>query len=273
MAILTEPEAQAHAAMEAIHAARRAAIVTHNQAQFETGPVPTLVVEQDDFVAVYDRDTGTEYMARINQLPVSATSGTDLIRTAAEWALANPVLTAGEIGVESDTGIARIGDGTHVFLQLSAGTLIAHQTAQVENSSTAASVDITGLAKAVQIGHRYDFEARLTIQTDLATSGPVFSLTTPASTTESRWHAMVQQGATGTSQWGYQTAAWGSAVGYASGTIAAGINANFNARLFGSFQPTADGTIQLRFRPSTNGQIVRAVNHGYLKITDLGYVL
>jgi hypothetical protein len=32
--------------------------------------------------------------------------------TAAEWTLANPVLAEGEIGIETDTGKHKIGDGT-----------------------------------------------------------------------------------------------------------------------------------------------------------------
>lgn len=32
--------------------------------------------------------------------------------TAADWATANPVLSEGEIGVETDTGYAKIGDGS-----------------------------------------------------------------------------------------------------------------------------------------------------------------
>lgn len=33
--------------------------------------------------------------------------------TAANWASKNPVLLAGEAGIESDTLLAKIGDGTH----------------------------------------------------------------------------------------------------------------------------------------------------------------
>jgi hypothetical protein len=193
-------------------------------------------------------------------------------RTAAEWASLNPILSAGQIGVESDTGIVRVGDGTHVFLQLSAGVLTARQTAQVTNSSTAASVDITGLAIAVQTGHRYLFEAYLTVQTALNTSGPLFTTTGPA-LTNGRWSAEIQQGATGTSQVGWQTAAFGSTAGYASGTISAGAGVSFSARIRGHFQPSADGTVQLRVKPFTDTQQITVVNEGLMRITDLGYAL
>lgn len=39
--------------------------------------------------------------------------------TAAEWAAANPVLTAGELGVETDTGVIKFGNGTSTWNQLS----------------------------------------------------------------------------------------------------------------------------------------------------------
>ena len=38
--------------------------------------------------------------------------------TAANWASKNPVLLAGEAGIESDTLLAKIGDGTHAWQQL-----------------------------------------------------------------------------------------------------------------------------------------------------------
>jgi hypothetical protein len=193
-------------------------------------------------------------------------------RTAAEWASLNPVLPAGQLGVESNTGIVRVGDGVTVFQRLSAGVLTAKQTAQVTNSSTAASVDIPGLAIAVQEGHRYLFEAFITVQTALNTSGPVFSTTGPA-LTNGRWSVEVQQGATGTSQVGWQTNTFGATAGYASGTISAGAGVSFSVRIRGHFQPSADGTVQLRTRPTTDTQLLTVVNEGLMRITDLGYAL
>lgn len=40
--------------------------------------------------------------------------------TAAEWAAANPVLAAGEVGVETDTRVFRVGDGVTAFTALPA---------------------------------------------------------------------------------------------------------------------------------------------------------
>ena len=38
--------------------------------------------------------------------------------TAANWNTANPVLGAGEPGLETDTGLVKYGDGTNTWLSL-----------------------------------------------------------------------------------------------------------------------------------------------------------
>lgn len=38
--------------------------------------------------------------------------------TAANWATKNPVLLAGEVGIESDTLLGKVGDGTKAWQQL-----------------------------------------------------------------------------------------------------------------------------------------------------------
>jgi hypothetical protein len=64
---------------------------------------------------------------------------------------------------------------------------------------------------------------------------------------------------------------FGTTAGYSSGTIAAGAGASFSCRIRGHFQPSADGTVQLRTRPTTDLQLLTVVNEGFMRITDLGY--
>lgn len=70
----------------------------------------------------------------------------DLIRlrrgTAAEWAAANPVLRQGEPGLETDTGIVKVGDGVTAWASLLAvGAITTHDalyrwTADFEHNGT-----------------------------------------------------------------------------------------------------------------------------------------
>lgn len=72
----------------------------------------------------------SEYLRELGEqgsMPSSISGGTpaavDVLMTvrrgtAAQWASANPVLAAGEVGQETDTGIEKIGDGTTVWLEL-----------------------------------------------------------------------------------------------------------------------------------------------------------
>ena len=43
--------------------------------------------------------------------------------TAANWTAANPVLAQGEMGIETDTRLFKIGDGVKTWSQLSYGPL------------------------------------------------------------------------------------------------------------------------------------------------------
>lgn len=65
--------------------------------------------------------------------------------TAAEWASANPVLAAGEPGLETDTAIFKIGDGTTAWATLPA----YERNRQAANANLTAEAGLTGAADRV----------------------------------------------------------------------------------------------------------------------------
>jgi hypothetical protein len=121
------------------------------------------------------------------------------VRTAATWVSANPTLAAGVLGIESDTGVVRIGDGATAFISLSSGWRGFNQTAQVTNQDSTTSVDITGLAVPVQSGHVYKIEFAIAFQSATNTNGLTLLASGPAQTW-GRWRCSMQQGANGTHQ-------------------------------------------------------------------------
>ena len=66
-----------------------------------------------------------------------------------------------------------------------------------------------------------------------------------------------------------QSNGFGTTNGYSSGTFSVGAGADFSVVLYGKFQPSADGTVQLKFRSSTNGQVMTVVAGGYMRLLDI----
>jgi hypothetical protein len=194
------------------------------------------------------------------------------VRTAAAWVSANPVLTAGFIGIESDTGVVRIGDGATAFISLSSGWRTYKQTAQVTNQDSTTSVDITGLAVPVQSGHLYKIQFEISFQSATNTNGLTLLTSGPAQTF-GRWRAFMQQGGSGTDQYFNQSS--GTAFGGTS-TSSAVVTANttYNAFAEGIVKPSADGTFQLRFRPEVAGntaaELITVLNEGLVTVIDCG---
>jgi hypothetical protein len=193
-------------------------------------------------------------------------------RTAAAWVSANPVLAAGVLGIETDTGVVRIGDGSTAFLSLSSGWRTYKQTAQVTNQDSATSVDITGLAVPVQSGHLYKIQFEIAFQSATNTNGLTLLTSGPAQTF-GRWRAFMQQGGSGTDQYFNQSS--GTAFGGTS-TSSAVVTANttYNAFAEGIVKPSADGTFQLRFRPEVAGntaaELITVLNEGLVTVIDCG---
>ena len=70
--------------------------------------------------------------------------------TAAQWTSTNPTLAAGEMGVETDTSLSKIGDGTTAWNSLTYGSSLAPLTinAQVGTTYTFALTDSGDLITA-----------------------------------------------------------------------------------------------------------------------------
>jgi hypothetical protein len=259
------------------NATRRAAIQEITEAQITAGPMPTIAVEHDDLVFGVDQDTGALAFFVVSDL--AAAGGTDggtpadsldLITfrsgTAAAWASANPVLAVGEPGYEEDTGVVKVGDGATAWLALAGGLRTAKQTAQATNNTTGASTDIPGLSFAVQAGHRYFFKVNLTYQSDTTTTGFGVSASVPA-LTSGQWRVEIQQGGSGTSQYWNQSGTFGI-TGLSQSVVSA--NTNYIASAEGHFEPSADGTLQVRFRTEVEGSTVTAINAGIAWLIDAG---
>jgi hypothetical protein len=193
--------------------------------------------------------------------------------TAAGWAASNPVLGAGVAGFETDTGVVRIGDGSTVYLNLSSGMRTCKQTSNATNSSASTNADVPGMSFAVQADHRYEFQFICASYSDLSTAGITWTLSAPA-ITAGWWRESGQQSSTG------GTSMFWEGANATLGALSAVANASTNSALpwgsvlEGVIQPSADGTIQLRFRSEAEGQVQTVVaSYGIGRVTDAGYAV
>lgn len=141
--------------------------------------------------------------------------------TASAWTAANPVLNAGEPGVETDTGMFKIGDGTTAWTVLgyAALTTAAGDTRYVLASSKGAVngvatldaggkipsgqlpaapklVTVTTAAnQAARLALPADDDAMFVVQTDTSTTYMIAAGADP--TTNSNWIALPMPGTTG----------------------------------------------------------------------------
>lgn len=88
---------------------------------------------------------------------------------AASWASLDPVLAVGEIGIETDTGIVRFGDGVTAFANLPAHERL---TADSKARTATAALDFGSIAAGAT--------AELTISVTGATTGAAVALGPPA---------------------------------------------------------------------------------------------
>lgn len=91
------------------------------------------------------------------------------VGTASAWATANPVLLAGEKGVESDTGKEKLGDGTTAWNSLGyqIGTAASH---------AAADFDAAGAASAAQSASAADASSKANAARDAAIAACISSM-------------------------------------------------------------------------------------------------
>jgi hypothetical protein len=226
--------------------------------------MPNADVTADLLVRAIHPATNRFGYATITQLLAAAAGATVL--SSAEWASLNPVLSAGELGIESNTGIVRIGDGVTAYLSLSAGVRTGYQTATLTNS-TLVTADMVGMAASVQDNHRYLFEAWGIYQTAATTTGLGVTATIPAVDDTDAWTLTAQQGGTGTDQMFTQSSAtFGSALVSAS-VIAQ--DTNYWWKIEGLFTPAADGTVQLKARSEVDTSQI-TVSSARFRLTDFG---
>jgi hypothetical protein len=234
-------------------------------------PVAADLLEIVDVSDTTDSAAGSSRKVTVEQLHAGYVD----IRTAAAWASANPVLAAGVQGVESDTGIVRMGDGTTDYLDLSAGMQICKQTSSVTNSTVAASSDIPGMAFTVQAGHTYMGEWRVGHIADNTATGVLFVGTGPTMVANgSWWSARIQAtGSAGTAVfWESVASAFGTTLTNSTAATPSSLTSTFGSIVIFQVQPTVDGVIQLKFRTETDTSVVtmRQVGTGWM--LDMGLV-
>jgi hypothetical protein len=234
-------------------------------------PVAADLLEIVDVSDTTDSAAGSSRKVTVEQITDTVVD----VRTAAAWASANPVLAAGVQGVESDTGIVRMGDGTTDYLDLSAGMQICKQTSSVTNSTVAASSDIPGMAFTVQAGHTYMGEWRVGHIADATATGVLFVGTGPTMVTNGSWWSARMQ-ATGTAGtdvfWEAAASSFGTTLSNSTAANPSSLTSTFTSVVIFQVQPTVDGTIQLKFRTETDTSVVtmRQVGTGWM--LDMGLV-
>lgn len=172
--------------------------------------------------------------------------------TNASWTGYKPFAIGDVTGLQAalDAKLSAVGPG------VSAVTVLA---ADVANTSDTARADITGLGVALLANHLYRFEFYLLYSSAAATTGIAFGFTGPA---KSLFSAAVDiSGFAG----GGTDARWqGQLVNYEGGTRSEHISTNvvavnekYLAKIEGLILPTADGTLQPRFRSEVDTSEVK----------------
>ena len=214
------------------------------------------------------RQPSTARLEDVLALEVVNSTGRRTVQSFAAWSAANPVLAAGAEGFESDTGVMRVGNGTSAFLALSSGMRSTKMTGNAIVNSTVVNADIPGLAFTVQANHLYKLEWFISYQSIITTTGISFFCSTPTLNDGDHWTWDIQSAASGTDQFYQQTTGvYGSTV-----TSAAVVTADtpYLAKSVGFFTPSADGTIQLKFKSEVDTSAVTVNAGGCGFITDCG---
>lgn len=129
--------------------------------------------------------------------------------TSAEWNAANPILADGEIGVEKDTGIVKIGNGSSTWNQLAPILGSAYlpvlgkaydsdRLDGLDSSAFAKTADLATYAKTTDVASGYATKDQMAAaQSDIGLLG----LVSPPNMAMAQIHATVTSGAAGANAW------------------------------------------------------------------------
>jgi hypothetical protein len=147
------------------------------------------------------------------------------------------------------------------------GTVTCKNSGTQTNTSSSASVDITGLAVPLIAGRRYIFQAYIPFQTAATTTGIGFTFTGPATTTfVSR--GMIQQAAAGVAQTFINTATAAATALTSTAVVAA--NTTYLASLEVAVTASGSGSLQVGFRSEVNASQVSVLNGAAGFLIDCG---
>lgn len=169
--------------------------------------------------------------------------------------------TPGQAGAQGPQGIQGIQGPA------GAGMTVARNTGNQTNTSNTTPTDITGLAIALTTGRRYTIRALVPFQTAATTTGIGFTWTGPAMT-DCAWNVTIPQGAVGVDQQ-YTAHATALATVLVSAAVVAA-STTYLAVIEGVFSPSANGTLQLRFRSEVNASQVTARDGAAMYAVDCG---
>lgn len=167
---------------------------------------------------------------------------------------------------ETDTNVYSFWDGSAwvtVLDPAASRVYTVKGTTLNTNNSNVTLTDITGLSFAVDSGQMYHFKFMGLYQSTATATGISFTFSGPA-TTYVGWNMQVEQAAAGTDSMFVASAIALTTVLTSASVVAA--NTSYAWELEGFVQPSANGTLQARFRSETNLQqvSVRAGSIGIL---------
>jgi Major tropism determinant N-terminal domain len=134
-------------------------------------------------------------------------------------------------------------------------------------STVVTAADVTGLSFAVKAGVQYHFEFSVLFQSATLTTGIALSIDGPASPTLLAYNVVIPISDTSQvvgNRRAYNTLTVGTAVNP--------INANYRATISGTIQPSADGTLIVRFASeiASTSVVVKAGSYGFLRALSNG---
>lgn len=144
------------------------------------------------------------------------------------------------------------------------GVKVAVMTGDITESANSFT-NLTGLAFDVTAGHRYRASFFVPVRSASATSGPQFVFTAPTMTSAAINARIPRLAASADGLFETATTAMTSNI---AGLDLPTANEDYLVEIVAVFQPAADGTIQLRGRAETSGQLMTFQSYGFGEILD-----